>query len=218
MWFINKRRRCGAARERMKGGNHVVRQTRKPRDSAAAVEHHLTDTEPTAFRPCSAAVSPSDRVTLSDGLHDASSMPGSLPPSPTWEQCTRSEGSGWSRIVDSNSNGQSSVSSSPCSTESTAPMSPDGSNAALPGDDMLQFLEQCLGLRDHGIDTAPFDLDASTHQISEQTRVPTSMCDPCSDESEMRWQYLPDSLVAGRPHLSMCREYMATEQDHQWAM
>ena len=48
MWFINKRRRCRAARERMKVGNHVVHQTWEPHTHhAAAVQHHQTDSEPT---------------------------------------------------------------------------------------------------------------------------------------------------------------------------
>ena len=198
MWFINKRRRV---RAQLKGGTQAARRTRKPRAHRAV--QHREDTGAPANNPavvglCSDLDFSRGRSGLPNVQHDASD---GLSSYCSQSAGTLSDGSGWSGLVSSDFEDHASACTSSCSTASTAPISPRVTDGECT--DMLQVLEQCLGLTDKDIGTAPFDLPVS-HCKAEKARVLQSARAVCPDESTgpsgpLRWRYLTDMLTGQRP-------------------
>ena len=219
MWFINKRRR---ARAQLKVGPEAMRRTRKPR-AHGAVQHrkHPTDTEPTVVGLCSDPQSPRGRSTLPDVQHDARD---GLQQSAS----ARSDGSDWSDlVVSSESEGHTSGCTTSCSTASTASISLRATDVECT--DMLQFLEQCLGLTSKDMVTPPFDPPATaafdlpaSYCQTERTRALKSAHVVCPDKStgssgRPRWRYLPDILV-GRMTASVDAQNAWGQEPHAWAL
>ena len=235
MWFINKRRR---ARAQLKGGTEAVRRNRKPR-AHRAVQHrkHPTDTEPTVFGLFSdlrsPRRSPRGHSTVPDVQQDASDGLASYLPQSARALC---DGSDWSDLVaSSDSENHTSACTSACSTASTASISPRATDMECA--DMLQFLEQCLGLTGKDITTPPFNLPApAAFDIPAQAAfdIPASYCQTertetlksahavCPDvitgpSGPPRWRYLPDILV-GRMTAPVDAQNAWGQEPHAWAL